>query len=232
MKEGATMIKAGFSVLFAAVGVFAFSDLNDTGSLEKVVARMQGRMDSIETELHKLKIEKSDNSPGATGEIRNWGKGLYGQIHLDVNISNFEIGYLFPRKHCRIGLATGLLLNDAFDDLLHLTGYRKISLQDVWRPGSWYGCFLLGTPVFLNFVSLTGNVKTSMLIMNCPQSTNGKMKFGALGYGFGLGGDVEFWLTKHCSFLFGPEIDLVVNSETGWGRFYSTGSRFGLKYFL
>jgi hypothetical protein len=226
-KKGAIMNRMGFVVLFAVSGVFAFSDSNDTGSVAKIITRMQGRIDSMETELHKLKIEKSDNSPGATGEIRNWGKGVFGGMHLDFNVTDIEIGYMFTRKHCRLGAATGIILND-------IIGRRQWS--DIDRPASWYGSFLLGTPVFLNFMSLTGFAKVSMLIKNDGGkinnfSSNG-MYLAAQGYGFSLGGDIDFWLTKHWNLLLGPEMDLIVNSKTRTGSLFFSGTRFGLKYFL
>ena len=71
------MKKIIFITLLCASGLFAFSDSGDTGSTAFLAVQLQHRLDSLETQFQKLKIEKSDNSPGATGEIRKWGKGLY-----------------------------------------------------------------------------------------------------------------------------------------------------------
>lgn len=191
--------------------LYAFSDSGDTGSTQQSVVRLQYRMDSLETEFHKLKIEKSDNTPGATGEIRNWGKGLYLGCHIDFLITDLELGYMFKLKHCRLGAATGLLLDD-------IIGTR--STDEINRPASWYCSFNLGTPVFLNFVSLVGYEKTSVIIKNdggqIHQFFGNGIFLKGQGFGLGLGGDIEFWFMKNWNLTLGPEMELLMTSNSNY----------------
>lgn len=208
--------------------LFAFSDSGDTGSTAQSIVRLQQRMDSLETEFHKLKIEKSDNTPEATGEIRNWGKGLYLGGHLDFLITDIELGYMFRLKHFRLGAATGLLLDD-------IIGTR--STYEVNRPASWYLSFNIGTPVFLNFFSLVGYEKTSLIIKNDGGRINNVFGNGiflkAQGLGLGLGGDIEFWFKKNWNLTLGPELELLMTSSSNYaGTAFVSGTRFGLKHYF
>jgi hypothetical protein len=207
--------------------LFAFSDSGDTGSTAQSIVRLQQRMDSLETEFHKLKIEKSDNTPGATGEIHNWGKGLYLTSHIDFLVTDAEIGYMFKLKHCRLGAGTGISL---FDIIGTRTNY------EINRPASWYLSFNIGTPVFLNFISLIGYEKTSLIIKNdggrINQVAGNGIFLKAQGLGLGLGGDIEFWFKKNWSLTLGPEMELLVTSTSNSNTAFVSGTRFGLKHFF
>jgi hypothetical protein len=216
------MKKLIFIVLIAASSLWAFSDTSDSGSTAQTIRQMQVRLDSLETEFHKLKIEKFDNSSSATGEIRNWGKGFYLGMHLDASISDCELGYAFKLKHCRIGAGAGLLFCDVFGEHLGLTKF----------PTSIYGSFRLGTPVFINFISLSGFCNASWLIKNDNDNLSHGLHLASLGYGFGLGGDIEFWLSKQWNLLFGPECSLIVVADKREGVFFISGYRLGLRRYF
>ena len=222
------MKKIILTTVLTVSSVFAFSDAGDTGSTSQSINQLQHRMDLLETEFQKLKIEKSDNSPGATGEIRNWGKGLFLGGHVDFFIADVEIGYMFKRKHCRIGAATGIILND-------IIGAR--TNNEINRPASWYCSFNLGTPVFLNFISLLGSTKFLVVIKNDGGKINQFFGNGIFlkeqGLGFSLGGDMEFWFKKNWNFTLGPEVDVLATGEDyNIGTAFVSGMRFGIKHYF
>ena len=108
------------------------------------------------------------------------------------------------------------------------------SNYEINRPASWYCGFNLGTPVFLNFLSLLGYTKILCLIKNdggqISQFFGNGIFLKAQGYGFGLGGDMEFWFKKNWNFTLGPEADLLVKGNSG--TVFNSGTRFGLKHYF
>jgi hypothetical protein len=210
--RGAIMKRLFVVVLAAACSLWAFSDSSDSGSTAQTIQKMQTRLDSLETEFQKLRIEKSDNSPGATGEIKNWGTGYFLSMHLDLNNTDCEFGYEFHRNHCRMGIAVGLQVIDIIPDPeaghLHSLYYGPVIGQ--FSP---YGSFIVSTPVFLNFISFSGFVHASWLIPT--------------GFGLGTGGDFEFWLNKNWNLLLGPELSFASTGTT-----VASGYRIGLRRFF
>jgi hypothetical protein len=227
IKKGAGMNKFFLTTMLTVSSVFAFSDANDTSSIAQSITQLQRRMDLLETEFHTLKIEKSDNTPGATGQIRNWGKGLYIGGHLDFLITDLEIGYMFNLKHCRIGGAAGLTLND-------IIGTKET--YEVNRPASLFCKFNIGTPVFLNFVSLLGYAQGLVVIKNdggqIQQFFGNGIFLKGQGSGFGIGGDLEFWFKKKWNLTLGPEIELLATGNNETSTAFVSGIRFGLKRYF
>jgi hypothetical protein len=198
------MNKVMIVALMIVSRLFAFTDSGDTGSTQQIIVQIQHRMDSLETEFQKLKIEKSDNNPGATGEIKDWGKGYYLGAHIGFNTTDAEIGFMFKQKHCRIGPAVGF------------------SFYDWYKPATAFGKFNVGTPIFLNFISVLGFASTFVIFPNAVQGHPDPI------FGVGFGTEFEFWIIKYWNITLGQTI-----VEYPFGhKFTSSEISFGVKHFF
>ncbi len=165
---------------------FGFSESKDSLTLEQRVAQLERKVDSLQVALAKYAIKKDNDAQLTSDKFMNWGRGITAQIHANGKAWGMEAGYTFvTKKFFRMGLLYG----------------GEITFNDTTFPrGAFYGKTVVGTPVFLNFMSIEAYFKMlvypegSCFNSNIPEHTRGG---GAAGVDFG------FWITPHMAVLAG-----------------------------
>ncbi|RMG78115.1 MAG: hypothetical protein D6707_10380, partial [Bacteroidetes bacterium] len=169
---------------------------------ERDVLKLQYTIDSLESRMRELETRQSDHFSIMSKSLE-MGKGFFftGKSGSDY-IFTLETGYFWSgndddlkenemylgrRSDFRYGLSAGV---QYFQDI-------PVNKNDhIFYQSTGYGVFgkiNLGTPVMMNFVSLSFHLKPMYLIPaknNDHGITKNRM---ALGYGY----DLEFWLTQN-----------------------------------
>jgi len=166
--------------------------------------RLEARIDSLEVKLEKIIMENVDASPFATGETLNWGTGWNASFFTAAeNQSAIEVGYTFgfpgwtppwdreyidSRRSYRLGISAGYQYYRREGPLAKDNGDLYYSQGSVLALKlSW------GTPVLLNFISASANLRGLWIFPNYDDGDTGRDK--SL-FGIGLGSDLEFWIAR------------------------------------
>jgi hypothetical protein len=173
------------------------------------------RLDSLEVKLEQIVRENVDNSPFATGETLNWGRGwFFGTSVASPNREGFEIGYMHgfrtwrppwenpyigQRPGYRIGLSAGL-------EVLHDSGFLHKDNGEPYYASSLapYIRVTYGSPVLLNFISATGYVQPMCLI---PDLARGDSRSDKARAGLSIGTEMEFWIARDKCISLGYSMD-------------------------
>ena len=226
--KGRVMVKCLFAIIIGSSAAWAFSGSADSSFTSQTIESLKARVDSLEVKVRKLTIDKSDSSAGILEESGHGVKGVYVGMHLDVNITDVELGYMFKFHHTMLGASMGLLFNDP----MGLSHDNEIS-----RPMSLSTGLELAVPLYWKVLSLSGNAKLLMLIKNdngkIEQFYQNGMYLAYQGIGGAVGTDVNVSITRILSLSLGGESDCIVNPRTNYSGFgFISRLRFGFdRYF-
>jgi hypothetical protein len=179
----------------------AFSEIPDTSGQALSLDSMSRRVDSLEANLTKLKMEKEDHSIYAIGDALDWGKGfgLGGQFSQPG--AALELSYTFKAldfnkpyylgNYKTIGVAAG------FEAWVNENPMVKSQSDTAFR-GSLvpYMALRFSTPVLLNFTSFS---TAARLFWSKPEASPVP--------GWGLSQEMQFWLTKKNHFNIGFHLE-------------------------
>jgi hypothetical protein len=197
-------------------------------------SQLQERIDLLEAKLENIEVEQIRSNPYANGETSDWGTGFFMNSKTGaVNSWNLELGHMFKVK----GNAFGLLSKDYISKrnsyrLGFSAGAQWFDKEIVYNNNStfynssgygFYGKFITGSPILLNFMSFSGHLKAMYTIPGEDKSHN--IEDARMVYGFG--NDVEFWLTKNSCVTVGytEESDSVFEENEN-DRIYPSKIRF------
>ncbi|MFC2082108.1 hypothetical protein ACFLQT_00095 [Bacteroidota bacterium] len=206
------------------------------------VDSLQMRIDSLEARIEQIYIEQVDNNPYATGEILNWGNGTYIAIHLGPYwYSSAEIGYnyiikgqlppgsdepfLNNTRAFRLGFGLGLFNFDepVYDEIDSLT------LQT--NANGVYAKILIGSPVLLNFMSFTAELKILHISPDVDVFDTDNSRLG-----LGIASDIEFWFYENTcitvGFSFEGDWEALTNKSERSILPIKYRTRFGVRIFL
>jgi hypothetical protein len=189
----------------------SFTESADSLTLEQRIAQLEKKVDSLQVSFAKYSIKKDTDTLLKSDKFINWGRGTTVQMYINGMNWGFEAGYTFvTNKFLRMGLLYG----------------AQILLNDTTLPrGAFYGKTSLGTPVFLNFISINTYFKLfvfpagSNFHFHIPEHTRG---------GAAVGIDFGFWMTPHIAIIAGAcqTIGLrqfLYNNYTQLGAQYTFG---------
>jgi hypothetical protein len=167
---------------------YGFSETHDTLSLEQRVLILEKRVDSLQTYLIRVKQKKDDDNIFTTAKYLEWGRGVTIELKALSMYSGLEAGYTFLTiRHYRMGVFGGTdFIFDFSKPVPELAFYAKTSL---------------GTPVFLNFISISSYFKTLYFVPRAIFGVDGphsNLKSGnQSNAGIGAGVDFDFWISSH-----------------------------------
>ena len=204
---------------------------------------LQRKIDKLETELEKLRIEVSESNPLQNGEPRNWGKGWFFQAFssgddntsIDIGYSKvldhwkpfWQAEYLEGRTGYRIAVSLGAqFVNDVVIDAKNSDIY-----ESEWVAGNLTTSF--GTPVMLNFISFCSDIK--LMYIHSLEDDDKNIIKDQMGICFGAQG--EIWLSSKSAFVIGyrnesPDIGATTDNDRRdiiSDKFYPT---FGFKKYF
>jgi hypothetical protein len=220
-------MKTGFMV-FVMIGILLSTLSADEGSTQ-----LQERIDVIEAKLEKIEDEQIRNNPFANGETADWGSGCFLSSKTGTTNSwNIELGYMFNVKGNALGLLSKEYISKKNSYRLGFSGgVQWFDKEIIYDDNSsfysssgygFYGKFIAGSPILLNFMSFSGHIKAMHTI---PDNNSQNIEDSRMVYGFG--NDVEFWLTKNSCVTLGytEESDSVFDENEN-DRIYPSEIRF------
>lgn len=196
------------------------------------------KIESLEVELEKLKIEKSDNGLLARGATLEWGKGWNTSIHFSApsNLA-FDLGYTSSKLDKRKKQSYPLSQSKDIRYTLGLQGKMLIPYgvkQDSDGAPLGFSAGLagkMGSPVMLNLVSVTTYVVP--FVLWAQKEVDGD--FSEIEFGLDIGMDIEFWLTKQQTLSVGLLLDPIYAKIKGDADLFSENEvkfSFGFRYFF
>lgn len=207
------------------------SELTNEMLLEKI--------ESLEVELEKLKIEKSDNGLLARGATLEWGKGWNTSVHFSApsNLS-IDFGYTASKRDHRkrsksypLSQSRDVRYTLALQGKM-LTPYAIKNDSDGGPLGFSAGLAgKIGSPVMLNLISVTSYVVP--FVLWAQEEMEGE--FTEMEFGVDLGIDLEFWLTKQQTLSLGLLLDPIYAKLKGDADLFAPQEvkfRFGFRYFF
>lgn len=176
------------------------------------------KIEFLEAEIEKVKIEATDSSPMATGETLDWGTGLSfnNKISSESDVQ-VELMYHFPIKglpfqeeyiskdkgrQLGIGLIYGMKYFHGvfFDDQVEdISETKKVGLK-----------LDLSSPVMMNYISISTYV-TPFFQFLMEDSHDAS----AVDFGLDVGVDINFWLNSKSAFHVGFMCDPSIASIYG-----------------
>ncbi|NKB68924.1 MAG: hypothetical protein GKR89_17800 [Candidatus Latescibacteria bacterium] len=229
------MWKLSLAVLILAAPCWAFEDLSATDSSAQLKL-LQARLDSLEAQLEKIKMEPVNENPLATGEFLKWGQGLNFMFRgSGANILELEMNYnrLFDAKqwrflysgNTRYGLSAGVLRFEDERNFNTETGDFYITDGHAFFAG-----ITADSPVLLNFISYSQFFGP----MYITASERGGQERNNWGLKFRLG--MEFWFNRQVSLTMGVEGQgdfANDNNDTAKGLLpWSLRTSFGTRFFF
>ncbi len=212
-------------------------------SEEVSTEELSKKIEELETELEKLRIEVSENNPLNNGETRDWAKGWFfqgfttGEDHMSADIGYsvvlekfvpfWQEEYLEGRSGYRLAFSLGAETANE----IYIDADKQDIYKSEWLSGNvsvhW------GTPVMLNFISF--NVSTKFMFMFSTENDDKNIKGNDFGVSVGTEG--EIWLSNKSAIVVGFRNDTVdFDDEKKSGRrdiiednFYPT---FGFRKFF
>ncbi len=159
------------------------------------------KIESMEVELEKLKIEKEDNGILARGAMVNWGQGanMAMQWNAPSNFA-FTIGYTgvktsrFQKKQDQYPLSKSKKVRYSLGlrGKVHLAEALKVTDEKFVPTGYSLGINArMGSPVMLNLISISTYL-TPFVLWADVDSTSG---YSEIEGGMDFGSDIEFWVT-------------------------------------
>ncbi len=202
-----TTIFLGLSLRLAAEEI----EITNSELLEKI--------EVLEVELEKVKIEATDSSPIATGETLEWGTGLSLGVKLSSETDGaFEIMYNFPINGLKtkekynskdqgrklgIGLVYGFRsFNDLFFDY-HVE--ETLFTQKVGLKLS------SSSPVMMNYISASFYIIPFVQFLYEGDNEN----YSAIDFGIDIGGEINIWMNNRGAMYFGFMCDPSILSIYG-----------------
>jgi hypothetical protein len=205
------------------------------------------RLDSLEVKVEQIVRENVDNSPFATGETLDWGRGwFFGTSIASPNREGLEIGYMYgfhtwrpPWAHAWIGKRPGYRMGlSAGLETLQGSGLLHKDNGDLYYVSSVAPFIKVsyGSPVLLNFVSATGFVQPMCLI---PDLARGDSRSDKPRAGLSIGAEMEFWIARDKCISLGYSQDAQLDQFSELRKWnqdtllpYESHSRAGVKVFF
>jgi len=195
-------LKALFFVLGIASLVLAQPDSSATSVSRAELEALRRKIDSLEARVELAQIQRIESDGLASGAQRQWGEGITIEATLSQSRLAAEFGYTFKTlRSWRLGI------------LGEVEGGRVPGYTFLPTLGL-YGKMSCGTPVFLNFMSLSGYWNTGLYTMLVQRPTH---MVTALVGGVGAGGELEFWLKPNLCYTFGGSVTMVTLSSPAYG---------------
>jgi hypothetical protein len=183
------------SLMMAFIFLSAFNVLcqdtagndSDACRCSKEIAALSRRIDSLEARLEGQQIQIVESNPFKSGSYLKWGKGWTLAATKSEQRMTLDIGYTFlTPKSFRIGMFLG---HDA-----------QMGADCELPYAAFYGKTTIGTPVFINFISVNGYFRA----LYYPKFAQ-KYCFQTAG-GLSAGAELEFWLRPTLCYTFGGSI--------------------------
>ena len=207
-------------ILLFSYNSFAFTEIENAQTTSEKYEKLKQKIDLLETELAKIKIEKTENNPYATGEVLNWGTGKFASLHVRESVQAIEFGYIGMSKVPSFnkngyigknrGYRYGLSIGAQVFDYTELRQDDDDNFENYHSDGNaWFARITGGSPVLLNFISATANFKVMYID---PDSNIYDKTESEWGWGAGL--DIEFWLVKSSCISLGWEQEYQATSSS------------------
>lgn len=224
-------------VLFIFVGIGSGLFAQET---EPTNEELLEKIEILEAELEKVKIEAEDNSPLAAGETLDWGRGLSLGIQYssasDVQLDfmyNFPIGtwgqegyYNSNSQGRKLGI--GLLFGTSLDNENYLD---KAMIDENSKAFLKLGPkFSISSPIMMNYISVTTYLSPYLNFIMLDDDS-----LGGIDFGLELGSEINVWLNSQNCFYAGFMTDPTLATVSGDEDFSNPLSfkiTFGLKSFF
>ncbi len=232
-------MKMKFSTVISAIFLMCVANYAQDSSGEPVTNKqLLEKIQSLEVELEKLKIETSDNGLLAKGATLDWGKGVFIGSHIAPSVQELNVGYTFSRKEREGRLSYPLSPSRDLRYSLGVSAKLRVleaSFDEVPGAGSIGFLWKVGSPVMLNFISFSAYLTPNIIWTQTEESIKTDSYFTETELGLDMGSDIEFWIRPRTSISVGYLYDPIFVKIKGDGDLYHIGElkmNFGMRFYL
>ncbi len=221
-------------VIIIAIPSFSNENISEDITNEQMLAKIQ----SLEVEMERLRIESSDNGILAQGATLNWGKGVFIGFNLSPNTGVVSAGYTIGLKERSKNINYPLSQSRDIRYTIGLTGrYRtfEASVDDVPVAASVGILLKMGSPVMLNLISISTFISPNIIWAETERTDNYTSPFTEKEFGLDTGVDIEFWVTSKTMLTIGYLYDPVLFKIAGDADLYDIGEvkfSFGTRFYF